>query len=72
MLARSVGGVPEAMDGAGATFDEASPQELACLMQRMISDSGLRGEVLASQQARIRRLRDRPVRQEFEALLSAL
>lgn len=72
VLARSVGGVPEAMDGAGATFDEASPQELACLMQRMISDSGLRGEVLASQQARIRRLRDRPVRQEFEALLSAL
>lgn len=72
VLARSVGGVPEAMDGAGATFDEAGPQELACLMQRMTSDSRLRGEVLASQQARIRRLLDRPVRQEFEALLAAL
>ncbi|HRT05374.1 MAG TPA: glycosyltransferase [Kiritimatiellia bacterium] len=72
VLARNVGGVPEAMDGAGVLFDGASPAELACLMHRLISDSALRGEVLASQQARIRRLQARPVRQEFEALLAAL
>lgn len=72
VLARNVGGVPEAMDGAGVLFDEATPAELACLMHRLTTDAALRGEVLASQQARVRRLRNRPVRQEFEALLAAL
>jgi glycosyltransferase involved in cell wall biosynthesis len=57
---------------AGVLFDEAMPAELACLMHRLTTDSALRGEVLASQQARIRRLQARPVRQEFEALLAAL
>ena len=41
-------------------------------MHRLTTDAALRGEVLASQQARVRRLRNRPVRQEFEALLAAL
>lgn len=72
VLARNVGGVPEAMDGAGVLFDEAPPAELACLMHRLTTDAALRSDVLASQQARLRRLRDRPVRQEFEALLAAL
>ena len=72
VLARSVGGVPEAMDGAGATFDEARPEELACLMHRMISQLALRNEILASQQARIRRLLARPVPEEFQALLAEL
>ena len=71
VLARNVGGVPEAMDGAGVLFDEAAPAELACLMHRLTTDAALRGEVIASQQARIRRLRERPVRQEFAALLAA-
>lgn len=72
VLARNVGGVPEAMDGAGVLFADAGPAELACLMHRLTTDAALRGEVLASQQARIQRLRERPVRQEFEALLAAL
>ena len=72
VLARNVGGVPEAMDGAGVLFDDATSAELACLMHRLTTDAALRGEVLASQQARVRRLRNRPVRQEFEALLTAL
>ena len=72
VLARNVGGVPEAMDGAGVAFDEASPEQLACLMHRMISDSALRNEILASQQARIRRLLARPVQEEFQALLAGL
>ena len=72
VLARSTGGVPEAMDGAGVLFDEASPAELAALMARLISDAALRSEVLASQQARIRRLLARPVQDEFRNLLAAL
>ena len=72
VLARNVGGVPEAMDGAGVAFDEASPEQLACLMHRMISDPGLRDEIRASQQARIRRLLARPVQEEFQALLAGL
>ena len=72
VLARNVGGVPEAMDGAGVAFDETRPEQLACLMHRMISDSALRNEILASQQARIRRLLARPVQEEFQALLAGL
>ena len=72
VLARNTGGVPEAMDGAGVMFDEASPQELACLMHRMITPGPLREEILASQRARIERLRSRPVPQELQNLLNAL
>lgn len=72
VLARNVGGVPEAMDGAGVMFGEASPEELACLMHRVISDSALRSEILASQQARIQRLLARPVQEEFQGLLAEL
>ncbi len=72
VLARNVGGVPEAMDGAGVLFDEAKPEELAALMNRVISDRALRGEILASQQARIQRLLARPVQEEFQGLLAEL
>ncbi|HOR74907.1 MAG TPA: glycosyltransferase [Kiritimatiellia bacterium] len=72
VLARNVGGVPEAMDGAGVMFDDASPMELACLMHRLITPGPLRSTVLAAQQARIERLRARPVLQELRELLTAL
>ncbi len=72
VLARRTGGVPEAMDGAGALFDEARPEELAALMARMISDGALRNEILVSQQARIQRLLARPVPAEFQGLLAEL
>lgn len=72
VLAREVGGVPEAMDGAGVMFDDASPMELACLMHRLITPGPLRSTVLASQQARIERLRARPVQQELRELLAAI
>ena len=72
VLARNTGGVPEAMGGAGAMFDETSPQELACLMQRIIAPGSLREEILASQRARIERLRTRPVPAELAGLLAAL
>ncbi len=72
VLARNVGGVPEALDGAGATFAEAKPEELACLMRRLTTDAALRGEILAAQRARIQRLAARPVQEELQGLLNAL
>ncbi|MGD9611942.1 MAG: glycosyltransferase [Kiritimatiellia bacterium] len=72
VLARNVGGVPEAMDGAGVLFDETTPAELAGLMHRMISDAALRAEICASQQARVQRLLARPVQEEFRGLLAGL
>ena len=72
VLARNTGGVPEAMGGAGMMFDEARPEELAALMHRLLADAALRGEVLSSQQRRIQALQARPVRAEFQELLTGL
>ena len=72
VLARNVGGVPEAMDGAGVLFDEARPEELAGLMHQLISAGPLREEVLAGERARIQRLLTRPVQRELQDLLDAL
>ena len=72
VIARKIGGLPEAMDGAGVLFDEAKPEELAQLMNRVITDGTLRSDILAGQQARIQRLMARNVPEEFQGLLNAL
>lgn len=72
VIARGTGGVPEAMGGAGVMYDEASPEELAALMARALSDEPLRAEILVSQQKRIQSLLDRPVADEVRALLDEL
>jgi glycosyltransferase involved in cell wall biosynthesis len=72
VIARGIGGVPEALGGAGVQFDEARPAELAALMHRVMSDPTLRGEILASQQARMERVRARNVADELQALLAEL
>ena len=72
VLARNVGGVPEAMDGAGVLFGEARPAELAALMHRAMADGPLRNEILSSQKARVQRLLARPVQEEFQGLLAEL
>ena len=72
VIARNIGGIPEAMDGAGVLYDEAKPEELAQLMNRVITDGGLRSDILAGQQARIQRLLARNVPEEFQGLLNAL
>ena len=72
VLARNTGGVPEALGGAGTLFAEASPPELACLMQQLLPGGALRAEVLESQRQRIQALQARPVREEFQSLLAAL
>ncbi len=72
VLARNVGGVPEAMDGAGVLFEDCSAVELAQLIHRVATDRNLRGEILASQQARAQRAVDRPLKDEVAAMLAEL
>jgi glycosyltransferase involved in cell wall biosynthesis len=52
VLARATGGVPEALDGAGALFDDASPAQLAELMHCVVHDASIREEIVTSQQRR--------------------
>lgn len=70
VIAHAVGGMPEALDGAGVEYHDLSTGELACLIDRVVSDSGLRSEVLASQRARMERLARRDIAGELKTLLA--
>ncbi|NQU38920.1 MAG: glycosyltransferase, partial [Lentisphaerae bacterium] len=70
VIARRTGGTPEAMGQAGILYEDASPQELAALMDRVLSDAALHTEVLASQEERLAQLRSRNPEAELAALLS--
>ena len=72
VLARNVGGVPEAMDGAGVLFEDCSSAELAGLIHRVTTDRVLRDEILASQRARVQRAENRPLKDEVAALVREL
>jgi hypothetical protein len=50
-------------------YDEASPEELAQLIHRVLSDGGLKATVLASQRSRIGEITARRVDDELDALL---
>lgn len=69
VIARNVGGVPEAMGGAGVLFDELPATGLAALFDRVISDDALRAEILSSQRVRIETIMRRPARNELRMLL---
>ncbi len=69
VIARAAGGTPEAMQDAGILYEDLSPQELAALMHRVLTDADLRAAVLCSQAERIRRERERPVEAELRNLL---
>ena len=71
VIARRTGGMPEALGQAGILFDDASPEALALLMDRVLTDDSLRCEVLASQQVRLTELRERDPVSELVALLAA-
>lgn len=69
VIARNTGGVPEALGGAGVTYDELSPAELAQLIRRVMIDSQLKQIVLDSQRRRIAEVAARRVEDELKALL---
>ena len=55
VLARAVGGTPEAMDGAGVLYENLTELELGALFDRLLTDDTLRAEVVESQRQRVRR-----------------
>lgn len=72
VIARAVGGTPEAMDGAGVLYEDLEPAELAVLMDRVLTDRALRGEILASQQERVQRARARDLEAEVKTLMAGM
>lgn len=72
VIARATGGMPEAMGGAGVLYEDISPNELAGLMHRVISEEPLRREVLESQRVRMDAVLARDVESELKELLRGL
>jgi len=72
VIARNLGGMPEALGGAGVMYDNADPRELALLMDRVISDECIRREILDSQERRIEELLLRRPDDELKALVASL
>jgi glycosyltransferase involved in cell wall biosynthesis len=70
VIARDIGGMPEAMGGAGMLFDDAEPRALAVLMHRALTDESLRGEMLGSQERHLAGLRVRDLKAELQSLLA--
>ncbi len=72
VIARSTGGTPEAMGGAGVMYEDLSAGELAELIRRVLDDPGLRREILSSQEQRMERELARSVEYELQELLGGV
>ena len=72
VIARSIGGVPEALSGAGVQYDDLSHIELAGLIHKVATRPDLRAEIMESQKARIRDVMARDVQAELQGLLARL
>lgn len=72
VISRATGGTPEALDGAGVLYEDLMPAELAGLVHMVFSDPALRGDMLNSQQHRIRKIGERDLRGELKALMTGL
>jgi glycosyltransferase involved in cell wall biosynthesis len=72
VVAHGIGGMPEAMNGAGVQYRGLKPVELSYLLHRVISEPGLRSDVLASQARRMEEVRKRDIEGELRVLLGEL
>jgi glycosyltransferase involved in cell wall biosynthesis len=72
VIARDVGGMPEALGASGVLFDHAEPRILAELFQSVLTDAGLRGEILDSQKNRLEEFRRRDLAADCLKLLPPL
>lgn len=72
VIAHAIGGMPEAMGGAGVLYHGMKPAELAVLMHEVAHNGNLRREILESQRRRIDAERSRNLDAEFDALLARL
>ncbi len=72
VIARNKGGMPEAMGGAGVLYDGMDACELAELINLVVNEGDLRGEILLSQERRILELRKRNMDTELKQLMAGL
>lgn len=69
VISRQTGGTPEAMGEAGILFEDLRAEELAELFGLVCYDASFRQTVISSQQKRMETLLNRPMKEEFLALL---
>lgn len=72
VIAHAIGGMPEAMGGAGVLYRDLTTADIACLMDRVITDSASRAKILASQKLRLEEIARRDIAAELRDLLDAL
>ncbi|HBA82485.1 MAG TPA: hypothetical protein DCZ95_00170 [Verrucomicrobia bacterium] len=72
VMARNIGGMPEALGGAGVLYEDLTAQELAELIHQVTANPVLRSEVLASQEKRMKAIAARDVEKELNDLLQSL
>ncbi|MFH0909086.1 MAG: glycosyltransferase [bacterium] len=72
VIAPHIGGMPEALGGAGVMVEDLKPAELAGLMDVVIRDGAVREDVLTSQRKRMEEIKRRDVEEELRQLLKEL
>ncbi len=69
VIAHAIGGMPEAMDGAGVLYNDLTPAQLAVVMRDVAKNTAIRAAVLESQARRLEALRARDVAAELKSLI---
>jgi glycosyltransferase involved in cell wall biosynthesis len=72
VVARRTGGMPEALGEGGLLYEDASPEELGALLDRVVRDSALRQNLLQAQASRMDVIRKRDVETELRQLLAGV
>lgn len=70
VIAREIGGMPEAMGGSGVMFEDAEPRVLAELIYRVITDPKLHHEIIDSQSKRIAEIKKRDINEDCRSLFA--
>jgi len=69
VIARAIGGMPQAMDGAGVLYEGLSSDILGELIAKIMWDEALRKRLISSQEQRLERIRARDLKAEWSRLL---
>ena len=56
VVARAATAVPATLDGGGVLYEDADPHHVASIVDAVLSDTGLRAQVIAAQDAALARL----------------
>jgi L-malate glycosyltransferase len=69
VIARNIGGVPEAMGNAGVRYEDFNYKELAELINKIIKDPQLLKQIMDSQDLRLKNIENRNIEAESEKLI---